>query len=162
VTAAQRAAGTWRIDPAHATASFQVPSLGRTATGTVPVVNGTVEIGADGQLLAVHGVLHLAAIDTGIAKRDLDLRKRRLLDLDAHPMMTFTSTAVEPADTGWRVTGTLTARGVTTRLTGTASTVDGTMTATARLDRRTLGIRVPGFVIGRFVNITVTAALQPR
>jgi polyisoprenoid-binding protein YceI len=157
VTAAQRVAGTWRIDPARATASFQVSNLGRTATGTVPVVNGTVEIGADGQLLAVHGVLHLAAIDTGIAKRDLDLRKRRLLDLDAHPMLTFTSTAVEPADTGWRVTGTLTAR-----LTGTASTVDGTMTATARLDRRTLGIRVPGFVIGRFVNITVTAALQPR
>jgi len=162
VTAAKQAAGTWQVDPARATASFQVGNLGRTATGTVPVIDGTVEIGADGQLLAVHGTLHLAAIDTGIAKRDLDLRKRRLLDLDAHPMMTFTSTAIEPADTGWRVTGTLTARGVTTRLTGTASTVDGTMAATARLDRRTLGIRVPGFVVGRFVNITVTAALHPR
>lgn len=144
-----------RADPAP-------PRLGRTATGTVPITDGTFEIGADGRLLAVHGTPHLAAIDTGIAKRDRDLRKRRLLDLDAHPTMTFTSTAIEPADSGWRVTGTLTARGVTTRPTGTASTVDGSMTATARLDRGTLGIRVPRFVVGRFVNITVTATLHSR
>src|SRR5207302_229147 len=151
-----------RADPATSTASFQVSNLGRIATGTVPVIDGTVEIGAAGQPLAVHGTLHLAAIDTGIAKRDRDLRKRRLLDLDAHPTMTFTSISIEPVDTGWRVTGTLTARGVTTRLTGVASIVDGSMTATARLDRRTLGIRVPRFVVGRFVNITVTATLHAR
>jgi len=73
-------------------------------------------------------------------------------------MMTFTSTAVEPADTGWRVTGTLTARSVTTRLTGMASIVDGSDDGRRPAGRRKLGIRVPGFLVGRFVNIQYSDA----
>lgn len=159
------AAGTWQADLAHSAASLRVGTLGRTAAGTVPITEGTVRTGPDGRLLAVRGTLDLAGIDTGNAKRDLDLRKPRLLDLDAHPTMTFTSTAIEPMEDGWRITGTLTARGVSAPLTGTAraSSVDGssaTLTATARLDRRTLGIRAPGFMIGKFVDITVSATIH--
>ncbi len=33
------------------------------------------------------------------------------------------------------------------------------MTATARLDRRTLGIRAPRFLIGAYADITVTAVI---
>ena len=161
------AAGTWQADLARSTASLRVGTLGRTAAGTVPITEGTVEIGTDGQLLAVRGTLNLSGIDTGVPKRDLDLRKPRLLDLDAHPTMTFTSTAIEASDDGWRVTGTLTARGVSTPLTGTAqvSFVDGSaaeLTAAARLDRRTLGIRAPGIMIGKFVDITVSATIRQR
>lgn len=158
-------AGIWRADLARSAASFKVGNLGRTANGTVPVAGGTVEIGPDGALLAVHGTLDLGAIDTGIAKRDLDLRKPGLLDLDRHPTMTFTATSAAPVDGGWQVTGTLSARGTSTELSGRAelSTVDGAavLTATARLDRRTLGIRAPRFLIGRYVDITVTAVIQP-
>jgi polyisoprenoid-binding protein YceI len=158
------AAGIWRADLTRSTASFQVGNLGRKANGSVPVTSGTVEIGNDGQLRGVHGTLDLGAINTGIAKRDLDLRKPGLLDLDRHPTMTFTATSVQPAYGGWLVTGALDARGTSTELSGIAelSTVDGetVMTATARLDRRTLGIRAPRFLIGRYVDITVTAVIS--
>ncbi|TWP53776.1 YceI family protein [Lentzea tibetensis] len=158
------AAGTWRADLTRCTASFKIGNLGRVANGTVPVTAGTVEIGADGALLAVHGTLDLSAIDTGIAKRDLDLRKPSLLDLDRHPTMTFTATSASPVEGGWQVAGTLTARGTSTELSGVVelSTADGepAMTATARLDRRTLGIRAPRFMIGRYVDITVTAVIR--
>ena len=157
------AAGVWRADLTRSTASFQVGNLGRKAHGTVPVTAGTVEIGTDGALLAVHGTLDLGAIDTKNAKRDLDLRKPGLLDLDRHPTMRFTATSARAAGSGWQVTGTLTARGAHTTIEGTVelSTVDGrtVMTATSRLDRRTLGIRAPGFLIGRYVDITVTAVI---
>lgn len=158
------AAGTWRADTSRSTASFQVGNLGRRTRGTVPVTAGTIEIGPDGALLAVHGVLDLGAIDTGIARRDQDLRKPGLLDLDRHPAMTFTATSARTTGSGWHVTGTLSARGTETVLDGTAelSTADGPearMTATARLDRRTLGIRAPRFLIGRWVDITVTAVI---
>jgi polyisoprenoid-binding protein YceI len=158
------AAGVWRADLSRSTASFQVGNLGRKANGTVPVTAGTVEIGPDGALLAVHGTLDLGAIDTGITKRDQDLRKPRLLDLDRHPVMTFTATSARAAGNGWHVTGTLAARGTETELGGTVevSSLDGreaVLTATARLDRRTLGIRAPGFMIGRYVDITVTAVI---
>ncbi|MFI6096362.1 YceI family protein [Lentzea sp. NPDC051213] len=159
------AAGVWRADLTRSSASFQVSNMWRVAHGTVPVTGGTVEIGADGALLAVHGTLDLSSIDTGIAKRDKDLRKPSLLDLDSHPTMTFTATSASPADRGWLVTGTLTARGTSTELSGAAelSTVEGNeavLTATARLDRRTLGIRAPKFMIGHYVDITVTAVIQ--
>ena len=157
-------AGVWRADVARSSASFQVGNLGRKTHGTVPVTSGTVEIGEDGQLRGVHGTLDLGAVDTGIAKRDLDLRKPSLLDLDRHPVMTFTATSCRPAQNGWEVTGTLHARGTSTELGGFVelSTTDGetVMTATARLDRRTLGIRAPRFMIGAFVDITVTAVIS--
>lgn len=161
------AAGTWQADLAHSTAFLRVASFGRIVVGTVPIIEGTVEIGPDGRLLAVRGTLQLAAVDTGNPKRDRDLRKPRLLDLDAHPTMTFTSTTIEPLDVGWSVTGTLTARGVSVPLTGTAqaSSVDGSaaaLTATARLDRRTLGVRAPGFMIGKFVEIAVSGTLHRK
>jgi polyisoprenoid-binding protein YceI len=158
------AAGVWQADLARSTASFVVGNLGRKARGTVPVTGGTVEIGADGALLAVHGTLDLGAIDTGIAKRDLDLRKPGLLDLDRHPTTTFTATSASPVAGGWAVTGTLTARGTSTELSGTVqlSALEGepVLTGTARLDRRKLGIRAPRFMIGAFVDITVTAVIR--
>jgi polyisoprenoid-binding protein YceI len=160
------AAGLWRADLARSTASFEVGNLGRKAHGTVPVTAGTVEIGADGALLAVHGTLDLGAIDTGIAKRDLDLRKPRLLDLDRHPTMRFTATSARTEGHGWHVTGTLTARGAHTTIEGfaelsSADEREAVLTATTRLDRRTLGVRAPGFMIGRYVDITVTAVVRP-
>ncbi|MFD5830315.1 YceI family protein [Lentzea sp. NPDC060358] len=159
------AVGLWRADVSRSTASFEVGNLGRTARGTVPVTAGSVEIGPDGALLSVHGTLDLGSVDTGIARRDRDLRGPRLLDLDRHPVMTFTATSVQAAGDGWRVTGTLAARGTSTSVSGLArlSSVDGdeaVLTATARLDRRTLGIRAPGFLIGRHVDIAVTAVVR--
>ncbi|MFS8097273.1 YceI family protein [Lentzea alba] len=160
------AAGFWRADLTRSTASFDVGNLGRTTHGTVPVTGGTVEIGTDGSLAAVHGTLDLSGIDTGIPKRDLDLRKPSLLDLDRHPSMTFRATSCSPVDGGWQVSGTLSARGTATELSGVAqlSTVEGevVLTATARLDRRTLGIRAPRFLIGRYVDITVSAVIERR
>lgn len=157
-------AGVWRADLTRSTASFQVGNLGRKTHGTVPITSGTVEIGTDGALLSVHGSLDLGAIDTGNTRRDLDLRKPGLLDLDRHPAMGFTATSAQVAGSGWQVTGTLTARGAHTTIEGTVelSSADGreaVMTATTRLDRRTLGIRAPGFLIGRYVDITVTAVI---
>ncbi|MFD4637833.1 YceI family protein [Lentzea sp. NPDC058436] len=159
-------AGVWHADVSRSTASFEVSNLGRRARGTVPVTAGTVEIGADGALLAVHGTLDLGAIDTGITRRDLDLRKPGLLDLDRHPTMRFTALSAQAAGSGWHVTGRLTARGAATELDGevSLSSVDGAeavLTATTRLDRRTLGIRAPRFLIGRYVDITVTAVIRP-
>ncbi|USX55041.1 YceI family protein [Lentzea sp. HUAS12] len=159
-------AGVWQADVRRSTASFEVGNLGRGVHGTVPVTAGTVEIGVDGALLAVHGTLDLGSIATGNARRDLDLRKPNLLDLDRHPTMTFHSTSTRADGSGWHVTGTLSARGAATELDGvvTVSSAEGAeavLTATTRLDRRTLGVRAPRLLIGRYVDITVTAVVRP-
>jgi polyisoprenoid-binding protein YceI len=162
--AAGLATGRWTVDLAHSTATFRVGNLGRTVTGTVPIIEGTVDIDGGGPS-AVTGSLDLGAIDTGNARRDKDLRKPRLLDLDRYPTMTFVADTVSVSPAGWSVSGHLTARGRSVRLVGEAevSEQDGSATVTARtrLDRRTLGVRAPRIMIGHTVDITVTATIRP-
>ncbi|MFZ0757202.1 MAG: YceI family protein, partial [Trebonia sp.] len=86
-------------------------------------------------------------------------------DLPRYPAMTFAADSITASPVGWRVTGTLEAvRGTSVRLAGdaAASAQEGSATVTAhtRLDRRALGIRAPGIMIGHAIDITVTAALR--
>jgi polyisoprenoid-binding protein YceI len=158
------AVGRWVLDVARSTATFRVASLGRTVAGTVPFIEGTVDTGPDGLPSAITGSLDLGAIDTGNARRDADLRKPRFLDLDAHPTMTFTADTVTASPAGWTVTGRLSARGTSVRLAGDAELSrqdqSATLTGRTRLDRRALGIRAPRIMIGRQIDITVTATVR--
>ena len=135
VTSAPRlAAGRWTVDVTCSTATFRVGNLGRTVTGTVPITGGTVDVDADGRPTAIAGSLDLGSIDTGNARRDSDLRKPALLDLDRHPTMTFSADTATAAPEGWSVAGQLTARGTRVALDGDVelSVLDGVPTLTAR------------------------------
>jgi polyisoprenoid-binding protein YceI len=173
--AAILAAGQWQVDAEHSTATFTVGNLGRTVAGTVPILTGTVEVGPDGLPSAIYGTLDLSAIATGIPRRDKDLRKPKLLDLDRYPVSTFEADRMTAAPGGWSVSGYLTARGTRTRLTGDvevsaqgpqaqgqpAQGQAATLTARTQLDRRALGLRAPKLMIGHQVDITVTATIHP-
>jgi polyisoprenoid-binding protein YceI len=69
--------------------------------GHVPIIEATVDIGPDGLPSAITGSLDLGTIDTGNTRRDSDLRKQGLLDLDHHPTITLAADAapVSPAST---------------------------------------------------------------
>jgi polyisoprenoid-binding protein YceI len=124
-----------------------------------------VPVDESGRPRAISGSLDLGSIDTGNSRRDKDLRKPRFLDLDRYPAMTFAADSMTVTPAGWRVTGQLAVRGNNVRLAGDAavSSHDRSATATAhtRLDRRALGIRVPGIMIGHAIDITVTVTLGP-
>ena len=158
------ATGHWTVDPAHSTASFRVGNLGRIVTGTVPIIEGTVEIGEHGQPAAISGSLDLGAIGTGHARRDRDLRQPRFLDLDTNPAMTFTAGAITVTSAGWQIAGQLAVRGTSVPVAGQAELAprdrSAIVTAHTRLDRRALGIRVPRIMIGRTIDITVIATLH--
>jgi polyisoprenoid-binding protein YceI len=165
------AAGQWTVDVEHSTATFRVGNLGHTVTGTVPVIDGTIEIGPGGLPSAISGSLDLGAIATGHARRDKDLRKPRLLDLDRHPVAAFAADKMTASPAGWSVSGYLTARGTRARLAGDVEVSphgeSATLTARTQLDRRALGLRAPRLIIGHQVDITVTATIrlmtaQPR
>lgn len=158
------AAGPWTVDVEHSTAAFAAGNLGRTVTGTVPILDGTVEVGPDGLPSAIHGSLDLSAIATGHNRRDKDLRKPKLLDLDHYPVSTFEADRITASPGGWSVGGYLTARGTRTPLAGDVEvSVQGeqvTLTARTQLDRRAIGLRAPKLMIGHQVSITVTATIR--
>lgn len=121
--------GTYTIDPTHSRIGF----VARHAM--VAKVRGSFnEFEGSGTFDAEHPAnsslevtIQAASIDTRNADRDEHLRSNDFFDMEAHPTITFASTAIEPlGDAEFRVAGDLTIKGVTRpitldlELTGTA------------------------------------------
>jgi polyisoprenoid-binding protein YceI len=151
--------GRWVVDIGTATATFAVRNLGRTVLGSVPVRSGSIVVGPGGELESVTGTVELAALATDKARRDRDLRKPRLLDLDAHPLATFTSDTVWATADGCSVRGTFIARGRSIPLDFAVSVDGDAWVGTACFDRKALGVKAPSVFIGRTVTVTVRARL---
>ena len=162
------AAGLWTVSDSRTVVSFTVGNLGRTVHGTVGLSWGEVEVDRTGAPVRARGELDLKSLDTGIARRDTDLRKPRYLDIDRHPAMTWSAGWFTPdGEGGWTAHGELSVRGTTAPLTITGTpemASDGgcvRVRACGTLDRRTVGLRAPSFLIGRMVLVTVDARLTP-
>ena len=163
------AAGTWAVSDSGTRVGFTVANLGRTVHGTVPCAHGEVVVDATGAPVRVRAALDLTGLDTGVSRRDADLRRPRFLDTDRHPTMTWSCDRLVPgADGSWTAEGTLRVRGTTAPLvvTGRVTDVDPggaavRVRATAELDRAAVGIRAPAVLVGRLVRIDVDARLVP-
>ncbi|WP_280342702.1 YceI family protein [Nocardia neocaledoniensis] len=101
----ERRSVRWAAAAQDSTAHFRVGHFGHTVQGSVPVLDGRLTLGPDGQPATVSGAVDLAAITTGNPRRDRDLRKPRLLDLDRHPVMSFVADDITGTDGEWRVAG---------------------------------------------------------
>jgi polyisoprenoid-binding protein YceI len=162
------AAGTWTIDT-PARAGFAARNFGiKVVRGTIAVTHGAVEIGPDGQPVRLTGELDPASIDTGNPRRDKDLRGRRFLDVANHPLMEVVADQIQPTADGWQARAVLRVAGAETPLwiegaLDERSTTDRLfVTGTARLDLHDAGIRVPRLLVGRRVELTITAQLSRR
>jgi polyisoprenoid-binding protein YceI len=161
--------GTWTVSDSRTRVTFSVGNLGRRAHGTVPVSWGQLRIDPNGAPIHVQARLDLNGLDTGIARRDADLRKPRLLDVDQHPLMTWEATRFSRTDDGaWIAHGALRVRGTSAPLVlvGTpepAGADDEWLHVHARgaIDRTAVGIRAPAFLIGRSVEVDLDAWLTP-
>ncbi|SOD99075.1 YceI family protein [Blastococcus haudaquaticus] len=159
-------AGVWTVSDSRTQVAFAVRNLGRPVHGSVTCRWGELETDGTGAPVRVVGELDLGTVDTGIAKRDADLRKPWLLDIERHPTMTWGADRFTRHDDGrWTAEGVLHVRGTSAPLavTGVAEVLpDGwvRVRATAALDRRSVGIRAPRFLIGSTVEIDVDAWLS--
>ena len=161
--------GTWTVSDSRTRVTFAVGNLGRVAHGTVTCSTGSVELDPVGAPVRASAALDLNTLDTGIGKRDSDLRKPGLLDIDRHPVMTWRCDRfVATGDGRWTAEGELSVRGTTVPLAVTgrpeAAALDGEwlrVRAEAVLDRTAVGIRAPRFLIGRTVTIEIDAWLRP-
>jgi polyisoprenoid-binding protein YceI len=161
-------AATWTVSDSRTRVTFAVGNLGRVARGSIACGRGDVEVDAGGAPVRASAELDLNTLDTGISRRDADLRKPRLLDIDGHPVMTWRCDRFVPTgDGGWAAEGVLSVRGTTAPLTVTGrpeAAPDGEwlrVRGEAVLDRTAVGIRAPAFLIGRTVSITIDAWLTP-
>lgn len=106
----------WKVDPDHSNVGFKVRHLMvSNVKGVFHKVRGMVKI--DEKEItnsSVSATIDTASIDTGVARRDADLKSERFLDVAKYPVMTFVSTKVaKESGNRLKVTGDLTIHGVT-------------------------------------------------
>jgi len=109
-------ASDWNIDPQHSNIGFKVRHMMvSNVKGVFAKVQGMVTVDdQDITKSSVRATIDTASIDTGVEKRDNDLRSPNFLDTAKYPAMTFVSTKVAKNGAhGLKVTGDLTLHGVT-------------------------------------------------
>ncbi|MDF3067206.1 MAG: protein yceI precursor [Polyangiaceae bacterium] len=105
----------WKLDTSHTTVGFSVPHL------VVSSVDGrfkeaTAKINLDDADLTKSQVsveINAGSIDTGDQKRDDHLKSPDFFDTKKFPKLTFKSTKIAKAGSGFKLTGDLTIRDVT-------------------------------------------------
>jgi polyisoprenoid-binding protein YceI len=171
--------GTWVIDPAHSAVTFSVRHLVSKVRGRFNDLEGRIEVAESCDACSAAVSAATASVDTGTPMRDDDLRSERFFDVEAHPRLTFTSTAVAEIDGRLEVVGALTIRGVTreVRLDAEFAGLDETglqgeprlgFTGRTRVRRTDFGVGAPPeggggkVVIGDVVEVEVDveAALE--
>lgn len=163
---------TWKIDNTHASAEFAVRHMMVSIVrGTFRSVNGTIEYDpAHPENARVEATIDASSIYTGVADRDAHLRSADFFDAENYPVLTFTSTKVEPqGENEARITGDLTIRGVTrevvidAELLGVVNSPFGDervgFTGSTRINREDWGltwnmaIEAGGVLVGKDVKI---------
>jgi len=110
---------TWKIDPAHTEAGFEVRHFFSKVHGVFHDVDGTIVFDeANPTALAIDASAKVASVDTGNKNRDADLQTADFFDAEKYPTMDFKSTRVEKKGAEeYSVTGDLTIHGVTKSVT---------------------------------------------
>jgi len=174
MSATATAVKTIAIDKTHSEATFQVRHLVTKVRGRFTDLGGSIAFDeASPEASAVTFTIQAASIDTGTPDRDAHLRSEDFFHVEQYPAITFVSTAIRArGGNEFDVTGDLTMRGVTKRITlpvsylGTARDPWGKekigFEAETTINRKDYGLvwnaalETGGFLVGDDVKISVS------
>jgi polyisoprenoid-binding protein YceI len=107
-------AGTWEIDPVHASFEFVARHLMAKVRGRFPAVSGVATVAEAPEESTLEIEIDASSIDTQDETRDTHMRSNDFFGVEDHPTISFRSTAVRPGagENEWKVDGDLTIRGV--------------------------------------------------
>jgi len=178
MSAIATATRTFAIDKAHSEAIFQVRHLVTKVRGRFTDLGGSVKFDeASPERSSVTLTIQAASIDTGTPDRDAHLRSEDFFHVEKYPAITFASSAIEASGgNDYEVTGDLTIRGVTKRITlpviylGKAKDPWGNEKAgfetEVTINRKDFGLvwnaalETGGFLVGDEVKISVSIQAQ--
>lgn len=157
--------GRYEIDTDRSTVAFSTRHMFGLLPvhGTFAVRSGTVDVVEPLAESSVRVEIDTASFHTGNGHRDRDVRSRRFLDADRHPVMTFISERVDETT----VTGVLTACGVARTVTLSIERFDvtaGAFTAraTTRVDRTEFAVTGSRGMTGRYLDVSLEVVCVRR
>jgi polyisoprenoid-binding protein YceI len=166
-----RALDTYKVDPAHSSINFSIEHMViNTVHGRFNQFQGSIVVDPqNGNTLKQAGAtIQATSIDTGISRRDDDLRGAHFFDVAKYPTITFESTAVKKKGSDQVLVGNFTMHGVTReislpfKLKGPINAMGSTrlgFEATTKLNRKDYGLtynkvlEAGGLMIGEEVAI---------
>lgn len=171
-------AGNYKVDPMHSKVRFDIAHLVvSTVEGDFKDFEGNIDLKDKFEKSSVKATVEVSSVDTGVKRRDDDLRSPEFFDVKKHPKMTFESTKIEGTPEHFKMTGKLTIKGVTKVVTFdgkfTGAVNDGmgnervAFSATTTIKRKDFGLTwnkmiEAGPVVGDSLDITLkTEATQP-
>lgn len=152
--------GRYRIDPQRSTVRYS----GRHMFGlggvqaTFQLNDGTITVADPVTASSIELIVDPASFTSDKTRRDVHVRSRSLLDVEAHPEITFRSAEVRPDGEHWVVRGEVTAHGVSRPVevrVDRAGIADDelTMHAVAQLDRYEFGVTKVKGMAGRRLTL---------
>lgn len=167
------APGTYTVDPVHSQVGFTVRHLvAAKVRGAFTEFEGAIVIGDGPETSSVTASIKADSITTNSADRDGHLKSGDFLEVETHPTLTFTSTAITPqsGDT-YDLVGDLTIKGVTKSVTweleylgsgpGMAPGVSvAGFEANLEIDRRDYGVNFEGTLENGSVIVSHKVALH--
>ena len=111
-------AGTYNLDPMHSKVGFEVPHLViSTVEGRFTKFSGDIQLGEKLEKSKVQVAVETDSIDTGVGKRDDHLRSPDFFESKKYPQMKFESTEIAGTPEAFKLTGNLTIKSVTKKVT---------------------------------------------
>jgi polyisoprenoid-binding protein YceI len=110
---------TWKIDPNHSSVNFQVRHMAvSTVRGSIDGVTGIVVLNdKDITKSTVNATIDTTTVNTGVERRDKDLKSPNFFDVEKYPQITFKSTGITNSGGKLKLTGDLTLDAVTKSIT---------------------------------------------
>ncbi len=152
--------GSYAIDPTHSRIGFVARhAMVTKVRGSFNEFEGSGYFDAEDPTRSTAELrIQAASIDTRNADRDAHLRSNDFFDMDTHPTIEFTSTAVEAlTEDRYRVTGDLTIKGTTKPVT---VDFDYTGAATDPFGNQRLGLEGTTTINRKDWGVTWNAALE--
>ena len=111
-------AGTYNLDPMHSKVGFEVPHLViSTVEGRFTKLGGDIQLGEKFEKSSVKVAVDTDSVDTGVAKRDDHLKSPDFFESKKYPQMKFESTEIAGTPETFKLTGNLTIKNVTKKVT---------------------------------------------
>ncbi len=164
--------GKYDIDPMHSKIGFEVPHLViSTVEGKFTEFSGTIDLNVEKfEKSKVNASINVDSIDTGVKKRDDHLRSKDFFEVSKYPSMKFVSQKISGNKKRFKMTGDLTIKGITKKVTfdgvylGTVKDGYGNLKtafkAETKVDRKAFGLTwnsmvEAGPVVGDEVKISL-------
>ena len=164
--------GTYELDPLHTVVGFVARHMLSKVRGQFTDFSGRIEVGDSPEGSRVEVAVKTESITTHTEKRDQHLMSGDFLEIEKHPVLTFTSTAVRPTGgTSFELDGDLTIKDITRPVTlsgeflGWGPDMDGkpmfAASAKTTIDREdwdmtwNMAVETGGFLVGKKVDLEI-------